>query len=58
MEQRGFTGAGRADDGQEIALRDIQADAAQGGNIDVADTVDLAKIADTDDGLGHSGPYS
>src|SRR5207244_7375533 len=56
IEQRGFTAAGGAGEGEKIAACDVECDVRECGNVDAAEAVRLADILDPDDGVGcHSG---
>ncbi len=50
VHQRGFAAAGRADDGDEFTLLDVQRDVVQGADFLLAKAVDLADIAEFDEG--------
>src|SRR5207302_10590761 len=55
VEQRGLSGAGGADDGDELAGGDGKVDAAQGGNLEVAGAIGLAEVAGEGDGWLRDG---
>src|SRR5438045_3593412 len=50
MEERRLARAGRADDGDKLSALNRQIDAAQRLDVDLADPVNLAQIADQNDG--------
>ncbi len=52
IEERRFTRAGRANDGDEFARLDVEGDVAQGFDLEFAGTVDLAEMLGRDDGVG------
>jgi hypothetical protein len=50
VEQGGFSGAGGADDGDELAWSDGEVDVAEGGNLEFAGSVGFAQVCGEDDG--------
>src|SRR5207247_7721550 len=51
IEQRGFTAAGGAGEGEKIAPGDVEADVHQRRNVDTAEAVRLADTLELDDWL-------
>src|SRR5216683_2101093 len=50
VEEGGFSGAGGADDGYELAGSDGEVDLAEGGDLEFAGAIGLAEILGEDDG--------
>ena len=50
VEEGGFSGAGGADDGDELAGGDGEVDVAEGGDLEFAGAVGLAEVPGEDDG--------
>jgi len=55
VEEGGFAGAGRADDGDELAGLDGEVDVAESGDLELAGAVGFAEVARDDDGLCEGG---
>lgn len=49
VEEGGFSGAGRAHEGEELTLSDVEGDAVESGDLDVALSVDFSQLANNDD---------
>jgi hypothetical protein len=50
VEKGGFSGAGGADDGDELAWSDGEVDVAEGGDLEFAGSVGFAQVRGEDDG--------
>ena len=56
VHERRFSGPGGAHDGDELSLVDIEIDAGERVNLDLAHCVDLRQISNLDDFAGHYLP--